>query len=298
MVLGCDRVRLPLGTASPLSRLDAEPLTSNGIGRSFAPAQSAAIDVAYKSALSSIAEGPPKTNGVKFGQMVAEKLLELRGIDGSAQKADIRLKDGPGLYQLTPPHSMQPILAHWGAVRPFVIRLDGSYTTKLPPGLDNAKFKADFDEVKLLGARHSSARTADQTAAAVFWTVQTGVPWFAAARAAATERKAALLDNLHLFAVLSVAAADSQIACFKDKYDRLHWRPITATVLPPPVRSRRSWEMPHGNHSLARLRTPNIHRRTRVFPEPPRLCCVASCRRQRARERHVSAGVWRDAHVQ
>ena len=82
--------------------------------------------------------------------------------------------------------------------------------------------------MKLLGARHSSARTADQTAAAVFWTVQTGVPWFAAARAAATERKAALLDNLHLFAVLSVAAADSQIACFKDKYDRLHWRPITA----------------------------------------------------------------------
>ena len=211
------------------SSLEAAVATAaHTVLRRFAPAQSAAIDVAYKSALSSIAEGPPKTNGVKFGQMVAEKLLELRGIDGSAQKADISLKDGPGLYQLTPPHSMQPILAHWGAVRPFVIRLDGSYTTKGPPGLDNAKFKADFDEVKLLGARHSSARTADQTAAAVFWTVQTGVPWFAAARAAATERKAALLDNLHLFAVLSVAAADSQIACFKDKYDRLHWRPITA----------------------------------------------------------------------
>ena len=211
------------------SSLEAAVATAaHTVLRRFAPVQSTAIDVAYKSALSSIAEGPLKTNGVKFGQMVAEKLLELRGIDGSAQKADIRLKDGPGLYQLTPPHSMQPILAHWGAVRPFVIQLDGSYTTKGPPGLDNAKFKADFDEVKLLGARHSSARTADQTAAAVFWTVQTGVPWFAAARAAATERKAALLDNLHLFAVLSVAAADSQIACFKDKYDRLHWRPITA----------------------------------------------------------------------
>ena len=135
---------------------------------------------------------------------------------------------GQALYQLTPPHSIQPILAHWGAVRPFVIRLDGSYKTKGPPRLDSAKFKADFDEVKLLGARHSSVRTADQTAAAVFWTVQTGVPWFAAARAAAAERNAAVLDNLHLFALLSVAAADSQIACFKDKYDRLHWRPITA----------------------------------------------------------------------
>jgi hypothetical protein len=160
--------------------------------------------------------------------MVAEKLLELRAADGATQKADIKLKDVPGSYQLTPPHSMQPILANWGAVHPFVIRLDDSYKTKGPPRLDSAQFKADFDEVKRLGARHSSERTADQTAVAIFWTVQTGVPWFAAARAAAAERKAAVLENLHLFALLSVAVADSQIACFKDKYDRLHWRPITA----------------------------------------------------------------------
>jgi hypothetical protein len=211
------------------SSVEAAAVTAgHAVLRRLAPVQSAAVDTAYKSAMSSIAEGPQKINGMKLGQMVAEKLLEVRAMDGFAQKADVRLKDGPGLYQLTPPHSMQPILAHWGAVRPFVIRLDDSYTTKGPPSLDSAEFKADFEEVKLLGARYSSARSADQTAAAVFWTVQTGVPWFAAARAAATERKAALLDNLHLFALLSLAAADSQVACFKDKYDRLHWRPITA----------------------------------------------------------------------
>ena len=56
---------------------------------------------------------------MKLGQMVAEKLLELRATDGSTQKADIKLKDAPGSYQLTPPHSMQPILAHWGAVIPL-----------------------------------------------------------------------------------------------------------------------------------------------------------------------------------
>jgi PAP2 superfamily len=192
------------------------------------PAQSAAVDAAYKSALSSVAEGSPKTNGVKLGEMVAEKLLEMRDADGSTQKADIKLKDGPGYYQLTPPHSMPPILPQWGGVHPFVIRLADGYNTKGPPHFDSAQFKADFDEVKLLGARHSSVRTADQTAAAIFWTVQTGVPWFAAARAAAAERSVDVLDNLHLFALLSVAVADSQIACFKDKYDRLHWRPITA----------------------------------------------------------------------
>ena len=194
----------------------------------LAPAQSAAVDAAYKSALSKVAEGPPKTNAVKLGQMVAEKLLELRAADGATKKVDIKLKDGSGSYQVTPPHSMQPILAHWGAVKPFVVRLDDSFKTRGPPPLDSAQFKAEFDEVKLLGARRSSVRTADQTTAAIFWTVQTGVPWFAAARAAAAEREVAVLDNLRLFALLSIAVADSQIACFKDKYERLHWRPITA----------------------------------------------------------------------
>jgi hypothetical protein len=215
-------------TDAPNSLEAAVATAAHTVLRRFAPAQSTAIDAAYKSALSSVAEGPPKANGVKLGQMVADKLLELRATDGSTHKADINLKNEPGSYQLTLPHSMQPILAHWGAVAPFVIRLDDSYKAKGPPGLDSAQFKADFDEVKLLGARQSSVRTADQTAAAVFWTVQTGVPWFAAARAAAVKRKAGVLDNLHLFALLSVAVADSQIACFKDKYDRLHWRPITA----------------------------------------------------------------------
>ena len=194
----------------------------------LAPAQAAAIDAAYKSALSTIAEGPPKAKGVKLGQRVAERLLELRAADGSAQKVDIKLSNAPGSYQLTPPHSMPPILPQWGSVRPFAIHLQDGFETKGPPRWDSREFKTDFDEVKLLGARHSTARTGDQTAAAIFWTVQTGVPWFAAARVAASERNASVLENLRLFALLSAGTADSQIACFHDKYLRLHWRPITA----------------------------------------------------------------------
>ena len=194
---------------------------------------------------------------------------------------------------------MQPILPHWGAVNPFVIRLDDSYKTKGPPRLDSAQFKADFDEVKLLGARQSSVRTADQTAAAIFWTVQTGVPWFAAARAAAAERKAAALDNLRLFALLSVAVADSQIACFKDKYYRLHWRPITAIRAAAARKSRRCvgdarWEPllgtpPHPEY-------PSAHA---CFSGAAEAVLRGELKTDScARERHVSAGVWRDAHVQ
>ena len=212
----------------PSSPEAAVATAAHAVLKRLAPAQVAAIDAAYKSALSTIAESPPKANGVKLGLSVAERLLELRATDGSTQKVDIKLNNGPGSYQLTPPHSMQPILPQWGAVRPFAIHLEDGFETKGPPRLESPQFKTDFDEVKLLGARHSTARSADQTAAAVFWTVQTGVPWFAAARVAASGRKASMLENLRLFALLSVATADSQIACFHDKYVRQHWRPITA----------------------------------------------------------------------
>ena len=212
----------------PSSLEAAVAAAAHTVLKRLAPAQSGAVEAAYQTSLAGLAEGPQKAASISLGQAVADKILELRSADGSAGKTVVSLKVGPGLYQSTPPHSMQPILPHWGSVKPFVIRLGDGYETKGPPSPDSPAFKPDFDEVKRLGGRESSARTADQTAAAVFWTVQTGVPWFAAARAAAGERKASALDNLRLFALLAVAVADLQIACFKDKYLRMHWRPITA----------------------------------------------------------------------
>ena len=79
-----------------------------------------------------------------------------------------------------------------------------------------------------MGARNSTTRTADQTAAAIFWTVQTAVPWHAAARAASAAKGLSLSENARLFALLSMASADSQIIAFAEKYNRPHWRPITA----------------------------------------------------------------------
>ncbi len=95
------------------------------------------------------------------------------------------------------------------------------------PEITSAEFARDFDEVRLLGARNSTTRTADQTAAAIFWVVQTGVPWHAAARAASAA-KISVSENVRLFALLALATADSQIVAMKEKYSRPHWRPLTA----------------------------------------------------------------------
>ena len=96
------------------------------------------------------------------------------------------------------------------------------------PAFTTAQFARDFEEVRSVGARNSTTRTADQTAAAIFWTVQTAVPWHAAARAASAAKGLSLSENARLFALLSMASADSQIIAFAEKYNRPHWRPITA----------------------------------------------------------------------
>ena len=137
-------------------------------------------------------------------------------------------KPGAGLYQLTPPQSLPAILAQWGAVMPFVLRSRTGLDLKGAPAFTTAQFARDFDEVKSVGARNSTTRTADQTAAAIFWTVQTAVPWHAAARAASAAKGLSLSENARLFALLSMASADSQIIAFEEKYNRPHWRPITA----------------------------------------------------------------------
>ena len=80
----------------------------------------------------------------------------------------------------------------------------------------------------VVGARNSTTRTADQTAAAIFWVVQTGVPWHAAARAASAAKGLSVSENARLFALLALATADSQIVAMKEKYSRPHWRPLTA----------------------------------------------------------------------
>lgn len=194
----------------------------------LAPGERSMLDAALNASLSRIADGQGKTDGTALGLQIAEKILALRSTDGAAMKVAFAAKPGIGLYQLTPPQSQPAILAQWGSITPFVLQSTTDFGFKGPPAITTAQFARDFDEVKSVGGRNSTTRTADQTAAAIFWTVQTSVPWHAAARAASAAKGLSLSENARLFALLSMAGADSQIIAFEEKYKRPHWRPITA----------------------------------------------------------------------
>ena len=192
------------------------------------PSQRSALDAALNATLSRVSDARAKTDGIEIGAQVADALIAVRNGDRSDAAVAFNPKPGAGRYRPTYPHNLPAILPQWGGVTPFVLKGLAGLETKGPPAPGSAEYLRDFDEVKSVGARNSKTRTPDQTAAAIFWTVQTAVPWHAAARTAAATRGNSVTEKARLFAMLSMATADSQIACFAEKYKHVHWRPIAA----------------------------------------------------------------------
>jgi hypothetical protein len=234
--------------APPGSSVDAAAAAAaHGVLIRLVPIQRLMLDAALHVTLSKIADGRGKTDGISTGSQVAERIVALRSNDGSDAKVTFTPKPGAGHYQLTPPYSMPAILPQWGGVMPFVLRSRSGLEFKGPPAITSPEFAHDFDEIKSVGSRHSTTRTSDQTAAAIFWTVQTGIPWFAAARTASAAKGLSIAENARLFALVAMATADSQIIGFAEKYRRPHWRPITAiraavALNIPGLRGDASWE--------------------------------------------------------
>jgi len=150
------------------------------------------------------------------------------------------------VWQLTPGWAA-PILTQWGQMRPMAIKKLSDFDVGPPPSPTSEQFAKDYAEVKAVGARNSTTRTADQTAAAIFWTTQVMVPWNMAAQAASRARKLTIAENARLFALLNMAAFDSGIVTVEQKYRYNHWRPYNAIRAPavpanPALASDASWE--------------------------------------------------------
>jgi hypothetical protein len=184
--------------------------------------------VALENSLVAIPDGPAKTDGIAVGMEVAEKLMALRKDDRSNATVTYTSKSGPGVYQLTPPAFASVSLPHWHGVAPFLLKSADQFPLAGPPALNSAEFARDLNEVKALGARHSSTRTRDQTDAARFWTASGIVTDNEVARQLSTHKGLNLVENARLFALLNMAGADAYIACWHAKYRYNFWRPVTA----------------------------------------------------------------------
>jgi hypothetical protein len=82
--------------------------------------------------------------------------------------------------------------------------------------------------VKELGSLTSTRRTADQTAASIFWQDSGPAIWNRVFRELAASDTLDIVDSARMLAMTNLAGADGSIGCWNDKYYWNFWRPITA----------------------------------------------------------------------
>ena len=201
------------------------------------PAQRSAFEGAYKSIIGTIPEGEARERGVAFGEQVAKLFLEVRANDGMNVTGEYKPLTGAGQWKPTPPAVAPMALPNLVNVLPFTTKTFGFLKVEGPPALDSVTYARDLDEVREVGSRNSTTRTADQTASAIFWYISTPVPWEAAARAAVQKINPDLVDSARIFALVNMAGADAYIAGWQIKQKTNFWRPITAIREATPTRN-------------------------------------------------------------
>lgn len=188
------------------------------------PAQQPAIDAAYRTALSAIAEGTPKDTGVAVGERSALALLAQRADDGAAAPEAYRPFTAAGRYVPT----ALPAVPQWPQRKPWLMSSAAQFRPAPPPALTSERWARDYNEIKAFGARNSSVRSAEQTEIARFWETTAAPIYHGVVRSVAELPGRDLMRNARLFAAITQAIDDSMIAVFDAKYHHAFWRPITA----------------------------------------------------------------------
>jgi hypothetical protein len=174
--------------------------------------------------LEKLPDSEAKSAGIKLGQEVAAGILEMRANDGASAADAYRPKTRPGVYIPT------AITIGWAIshVTPFALTSPAQFRPKPPPSLKSALWVRDYNEIKELGEKNSTKRTARQTEDARFWiSVNPGMS-HQLVRQIVAAKNMDMVDSAHFMALAAVAEADAGIALFDAKYKYEFWRPITA----------------------------------------------------------------------
>ena len=188
------------------------------------PAQQPMIDAAYQAVLGSIADNPSKFDGIADGEGAAHAVLAARADDGAATPETYRPHTTAGAYVPT----ATPSVTQWPQRKPWLMRAPTQFRPAAPPALNSAVWARDFNEVKAMGGRASTRRSAEQTEVARFWDYSVPPIYHALVRSVALQPGRNIARNARLFAAVAQAMDDALIAVFDAKYHHKFWRPVTA----------------------------------------------------------------------
>jgi hypothetical protein len=207
------------------------------------PSRQAALDDSYAASLAALVDdedglGRSQERGIAWGTQVAQAVLAWRAGDGfSTSYPPFTGGVAAGQWRPTPP-AFGPMSAQGLAfTAPFVLANNIQFQVDAPRGLTSTTYTDDFNTVKTLGRNTGSARTAEQTALALFWDGNASVHWNQAANQIAAARELSISASNRLLAVLNIAMAETAMTTWSGKrfYGSLSteatWRPVTAIAL-------------------------------------------------------------------
>ena len=162
--------------------------------------------------------------GAKLGEAVARKMVESRADDGATNTDSYRPKTKAGQY--IPTATM--VCSTWPTMRPFALESPAQFRPGPPLALTSREWAADYNEIKEVGAKASTTRTAQQTEVARFWLMTGPQAYHPLARQIILDRHMNLVDSARSMALFALTLTDAYVAGFDAKYKYEFWRPITA----------------------------------------------------------------------
>ena len=182
------------------------------------------LDATLAAMLASVPDGQAKSDGIEVGRKAATGIIALRADDGIGMRETYRPQTTPGVYVPT----VIPVASTIGAVTPWVMTSGSQFRPGPPPALTSQTWTTDINEIREVGANDSTTRTAEQTTIARFWFAVGPLTYNPIVRQVAVAKHMDLLDCARLFALVSMAGFDAQVAVFDAKYAYNFWRPMTA----------------------------------------------------------------------
>lgn len=213
-----------IATSPDASKEAAATTAAATVLSKLVPEAAAEVQAAAKNFLGGLPDGEVKENGVKLGEQAALAMLERRVNDGASAPDNYRPRTIPGVYVPTP----ITVGSQFPNVMPFAMASPSQFRPKPPISLKSAQWAQDYNEIKELGEKNSTKRTARQTEDAKFWVLTGPLSTHPLERQIALTKSMDVVDTARFLALLTAAEEDAIIAVLDAKYKYQFWRPITA----------------------------------------------------------------------
>jgi hypothetical protein len=215
--------RVDLGPTAGASIDAAIAAASRAVLLHEAPGLQAQIEAAYGQVLGTIPDDPARMLGVNVGGRAAADELA-KHIDDIGKIEPYRPLTASGVYVPTTFPLGYAVAQH----QPWFLKSAAQFRPGPPPALKSALWARDYNEVKAIGSAASKVRTPEQTEIGRFWATALPDVHMGVVHSVARAPGRDATRNARLYAAVTAAMNDGEIAVFEAKYHYQFWRPITA----------------------------------------------------------------------